>query len=88
MSKIIVMKAEVIPSQRLNDEPHVPWIAINETTASVAAAHCNCMAGLGESCSLIGALLFKIEVAVHTGYTKKSACTEVACKWNDDFSRK
>ena len=27
----------------------------------VLSAHCNCMAGLGESCSKIGAILFFID---------------------------
>ena len=42
---------------------------------------------LGESCSHIGALLFKIEAAVRAGFTKR-ACTEEACKWNNDFMQK
>ena len=37
---------------------------------------------LGESCSHIGAILFKIEAAVRLGHNKQ-ACTEVGCKWND-----
>ena len=58
------MKANVNPSQRLNDEPHTPWVAINRESISVMNAHCTCIAGLGESCTHIGALLFKIEAAV------------------------
>ena len=42
---------------------------------------------LGESCSHIGALLFKIEAAVRLGYTH-TACTDVACQWNNDFVKK
>ena len=42
------------------------------------------MAGLGESCTHIGALLFKIEAAVRAGFTRR-ACTDEACLWNDDF---
>ncbi len=44
-SSIIILKAEVTPSQRLNDNPHVPWIAMNKKNESVIAAHCTCMAG-------------------------------------------
>ena len=40
-------------------------------------AHCDCMAGLGEVCSHVGAILFYIESA----YRVKS-CTEVPCAWN------
>ncbi len=83
-TKFVIMKANVNPSQRLNDEPHTPWVAINRVTASVMNAHCTCMAGLRESCTHIGALLFKIEAAVRAGFTRR-ACTDEACLWNDDF---
>ena len=39
---------------------------------------------MGESCSHIAALLFKIEAAVRLGYTSM-ACTLKPCKWNNDF---
>jgi len=39
---------------------------------------------LGETCSHVGALLFKIEAAVRLGYTT-SACTDVPCVWNACF---
>ena len=42
---------------------------------------------LGESCSHIGAMLFKIEAAVRLGYTN-TTCTEQVCKWNNDFVKK
>ena len=54
---------------------------------TIAAGHCTCMAGLGESCSHVGALLFKMEAAARTGVTKR-ICTEVACQWNNDFVKK
>ena len=54
---------------------------------SVETAHCACIAGLGESCSHIGALLFKLEAAVRAAFTKKS-CTFVACTWNQGFVKK
>ena len=43
---------------------------------------------LAEACSHIGAILFKIEAAVRLGYTKQAACTDVTCKWNNDFVKK
>ncbi len=39
---------------------------------------------LGESCSHIGALLFKIEAAVRAGFIAR-ACTDESCQWNNDF---
>ena len=42
---------------------------------------------LGESCSHIASLLFKVEAAVRNGYTKV-ACTSEPCKWNQCFVKK
>ena len=39
---------------------------------------------LGESCSHVAALLFKVEAAVRLGLTKK-ACTDELCKWNQCY---
>ena len=78
-SNFVISKAEVMPSQPLNEDLHVTWIAVNSQSTMIETAHCTCMTGLGESCSHIGAMLFKIEAAVRAGYTKKS-CTDEACK--------
>ena len=43
--QIILMKADVMPSQRLNETPHVPWVAISKKNDNIIAAHCTCMAG-------------------------------------------
>ena len=43
----------------------------------VICAHCDCMAGLGEVCSHVGAILFYIE-ATH----RIKTCTKVTCAWN------
>ncbi|KAK2143704.1 hypothetical protein LSH36_819g02023 [Paralvinella palmiformis] len=64
-----ILKADVTPSQRVNDTPHHPWIGLHEKDRVVIAAHCDCMAGLGESCSHVAALWFKVEAAFY----KKSA---------------
>ena len=44
---------------------------------SCACAHCDCMAGLGEVCSHVGAILFYIESMHHT-----KSFTELQCAWN------
>lgn len=41
---------------------------------------------LGETCSHVGALLFKIEAAVRFGHTS-AACTDLPCKWNATFKK-
>ena len=42
----MTLKAEVMPSQRLNENPHLPWVAIYLGGISVKTANCTCMAGL------------------------------------------
>ena len=42
---------------------------------------------LGESCSHIGAILYKIEASVRLGYTKQAG-TDIPCKWNNDFVKR
>ncbi|XP_069108924.1 uncharacterized protein [Argopecten irradians] len=81
----IIAKADVKPSWRVTDEPHHPWVALKRD-GPVITAHCDCMAGLGETCSHIGALLFKMEAAVRFGYTR-SACTDESCLWNQCFTK-
>ena len=44
-------------SQKLSEKPPTAWV-IAEIGGKVLSAHCNCMAGLGEACSHIGAILF------------------------------
>lgn len=85
-TRYTLLHANVKPSQRVNDPPHKPWVALTEE-GTVTVAHCTCMAGLGESCSHVAALLFKVEAFARLGLTKQ-ACTDVACKWNDDFVKK
>ena len=80
---VAILKAEVVPSMRLNSKSHEPWV-VAALDGVVQCAHCTCMAGLGEVCSHVGAILFKVEMGVRLGLTKKS-CTSEACKWNATF---
>ena len=52
--------AAVSHSQKLSVKPPEPWLII-EKKGRVLSAHCNCMAGLGEACSHVGAVLFYID---------------------------
>ena len=47
----------------MREKPLTPWIAAEEN-GRIIAAHCDCMAGLGESCSHVASLLFAIESGV------------------------
>ena len=50
-----------------------------EKPGNTLAAHCNCVAGLGESCSHIGAVLFYTECATRIRNSK--TCTEEKANW-------
>ncbi|KAL3889699.1 hypothetical protein ACJMK2_002028 [Sinanodonta woodiana] len=53
----------VMHSQRLSETPLTPW-AIIQKDGKILACHCNCMAGLGEACTHLAAMLFSIEATV------------------------
>ncbi|KAL2077859.1 hypothetical protein ACEWY4_027363 [Coilia grayii] len=50
-------------SQRLSQPPLTPWVIL-APSGEVVSAHCTCMAGVAESCTHVGALLFKVEASV------------------------
>ena len=50
-----------------------------KTSGEVCCAHCDCMAGLGEACSHIAAILYYLEALarIHGSRT----CTQEECQW-------
>ncbi len=54
---------QVNHSQKLREKPLIPWI-VCESSGKVLSGHCNCMAGLGESCSHVASLLWAVEAGV------------------------
>ncbi|XP_033747952.1 uncharacterized protein LOC117332971 [Pecten maximus] len=70
--------ARVMHSQRLNEKPLAPWVII-QTDGKVLAAHCNCMAGLGEACTHIAAMLFSIEATFKVRQAR--TVTETKAYW-------
>ena len=63
-------------SQKANKPLLNVWAKTNIDGVAMCA-HCDCVAGLGEVCSHMGAVLFYIE-ATH----RIKSCTEVPCAWN------
>lgn len=49
-------------SQKLSEQFLKPWI-VTKSDGSIICAHCNCMAGLGETCTHVCAVLFYLDVA-------------------------
>jgi uncharacterized membrane protein len=81
-----VLKAKVRSSQRLNEKPHEAWVGVEKATGTIITGHCNCMAGLGEVCSHVAAILFKVEACIRLEMNKRS-CTSLPCVWNETFAK-
>ena len=75
-SYTFVFIIQVMHSQRLSETPLRPWV-IARKDGTVQAAHCDCMAGLGEACTHVAALLFAVEANVRN-YEIKTVTQEKA----------
>ena len=62
----------------MNETPLSCW-AVLEESGEIYCAHCNCMAGLGETCTHIAGVLFYLEAVVRIQGTM--TCTESQCEW-------
>ncbi|XP_037555745.2 uncharacterized protein LOC119432660, partial [Dermacentor silvarum] len=82
---IVLLKADVTPSQAINSKPHRVWVSAKKQ-GEVLRAGCTCMAGQARVCSHVGAVLWKIDCAVSRGMTGKT-CTDEAAKWNKGTTR-
>jgi len=65
-------------SQKLSDTPYSCWLVI-EVDGVIVCAHCNCMAGLGETCTHLAAVLFYLKVVARLQGMK--TVTESECSW-------
>ncbi|KAK3884699.1 hypothetical protein Pcinc_011019 [Petrolisthes cinctipes] len=77
-STLCIVTAKVRHSQSLNEEALRPWFAM-EKEGPIIAAHCSCVAGLGEACSHVAATMFAVESGAN--WTKKESCTSQPCGW-------
>ena len=75
---ICLIRANVKHSQKLSASPLKPWIAA-ETNGTIMCAHCTCMAGLGEVCSHISAVLFAVDY--NTRMKNSTSATSLPCAW-------
>lgn len=73
-----VLISRVRHSQRSSDPCLTPWVIV-EKEGSVLSGHCTCMAGIGEICSHVAALLFAVEAAVKIRDSK--TVTETKSYW-------
>ena len=65
-------------SQSVTATPLHPWIAAKRS-GMILFSHCTCMAGLGEACSHVAALLFAAEA--RNRLCKEASCTSQLCAW-------
>lgn len=77
----VILTARVHHSQRLNDPQLKPWVMV-KTNGIIVGAHCNCMAGFGECCSHVSALLFKLWLHNYKGEAVTLSVTSKKCKWS------
>lgn len=69
---------QVNHSQNLSVPPVQVWTLV-KSDGEVIAAHCSCMAGIGEACSHVAALLFYLECVARA--RKDRSCTDGANLW-------
>ena len=73
----MIITANVRHSQSVTAPPLKSWVAA-EKCGTIICSHCTCMAGLGEPCSHIAALLFAAEAH---NRLKDTSCTSQRCAW-------
>ena len=57
-----------------------------EADGAVCCGHCTCMAGLGEACSHVAALLFAVDC--RNRMESEVTCTSVLCEWKKPPSKR
>ena len=82
-NNILFLKANVSPSQKLNDDPHQVWICTQGPSdkVKILTSWCSCIAGTGEVCNHVIALLYKVNYAFKKEYISP-ACTSIPQGWN------
>ena len=63
-SKCCILKDKLAYAQMHSDTPVNASISGNKDDCQIKAAHCTYMAGIGEACSHIAAMLFKMEASI------------------------
>ena len=76
--KIYLFTTCVKHSQSVSLPSLKTWTTIKQS-GEVACAHCTCMAGIGEACSHIAAVLFTVEA--NTNMKQQFSCTSLPCSW-------
>ncbi|XP_030845477.1 uncharacterized protein LOC105436450 isoform X2 [Strongylocentrotus purpuratus] len=79
-SPFCFLKSKCTPSQNIGAEPHEAWLLCQKDDGMICSAYCTCVAGLGQTCNHVAAMLFKLDHAFKSGLVNP-ACTSVANSW-------
>ncbi|XP_068672874.1 uncharacterized protein [Montipora capricornis] len=77
--KYCFVRGKCVSQERTHNKPYELWICLHKESGEVATAECNCVAGLGEVCKHVGALLHLIALEVRKGNNK--TCTSLPQTW-------
>ena len=75
-----IIRGKCRKSQKVNDPYHRLWLVIEKKDGKILRGHCSCMAGMGKTCNIVAAGLFRIESMVRLGLTNPS-CTSKPNEW-------
>ena len=73
---VALIRGRVKHSYRVSKPPLRPWVIVQKN-GTVVCGHCTCMAGLAETCSHVGAVLYWTETAVQI--RNEATCTSKKC---------
>ena len=76
---LVLILGQVRHSYAASKAPLQSWVLVH-ANGVVKVAHCTCMAGLAETCSHVGALLYWVETAVRI--RDQTPCTSKDNKWS------
>lgn len=75
---VFLLVGRVNHSYAVSQTPLKPWVAIRKN-GMVECGHCDCMAGLAETCSHVAAILYWLETAVRLN--EETTCTSKPKSW-------
>ena len=75
-----------MPQTRIGESPYNVWVCLNTSNGDIHTGECGCLAGYGESCKHVSALLHYIEYKVRVGNNK--TCTSIPQQWGKKTSKR
>ena len=79
-SAYCILKGDSRRSQKIRDTCYRLWVIFEKKSGKVRSSHCECFAGMGQTCNHVAAALFRVEAMVRLGLTNP-ACTSMSNVW-------